>query len=70
MKKVVALIGLVFIASAITYFSFDWNSQKSTEASQNVSLTDGSTVGLVPEEIALKVNEGEKKVIVTDLGMV
>lgn len=70
MKKVIAFVGLILIASAITYFSFDWNSQKSTEANQNVLLTNGSNIGLVPEEIALTVNDGEKKVIVTDLGMV
>jgi hypothetical protein len=70
MKKVVALVTLVFIASAITYFSFDWNGKDTTEAIENVSLSDGSTVGLVPEEIVLKVNAGEKKVIITNLGMV
>jgi hypothetical protein len=70
MKKVVALLGIIFIASAITYISFDWSGKDITEASENVLLTDGSTIGLVPEEIALKVNEGEKKVIITDLGMV
>jgi hypothetical protein len=70
MKKVMAIVVFALIASAITYFSFDWNGKNTTEASQKVSLTDGSTIGLVPEEIALGVDEGEKKVIVTDLGMV
>jgi hypothetical protein len=68
MKKVVALLGIIFIASAITYFSFDWSGKDIT--SENVLLTDGSTIGLVPEEIALGVKEGEREVIITDLGMV
>jgi ferric-dicitrate binding protein FerR (iron transport regulator) len=71
MKKGLAFLAVVIVVIAVGYTSINWNSdtQSSTQANQDVSLRDGETIKLTAEEAALTAGQGEKKVILTDLGM-
>jgi ferric-dicitrate binding protein FerR (iron transport regulator) len=71
MKKGTAFLAVIVVAIAIAYGSFNWgsDSERAAKANQEVSLQDGGTIELTAEEAALSAGPGEKKVVLTDLGM-
>jgi hypothetical protein len=71
MKKGLAFLAVFIIVIAVGYTSINWNSdtQNTSQTNQDVSLKDGEIIKLTAEENAPTANLGEKKVILTDLGM-
>jgi hypothetical protein len=57
MKKLLALFSILIVASVVVYNAMDWNETNATNEFTN-------------EEQRLTVNPGEKKMMITDLGMV
>jgi hypothetical protein len=71
MKKGLAFLTVATIAIAVAYTSVNWNSNQESmdRVDQDVSDAGGETLQLTEQEASLTANPGEKKVIITDLGM-
>jgi hypothetical protein len=70
MKKGFALLGMVIVVVGITYSAFDWQNIRDNTTQVIVSLVNGTKIELNAEEEDLPIAQGEKKVVITDLGMV
>ncbi len=71
MKKVIAFLGLAVVVAIIGFSSGIWGNKQdgSTHAQHQVALTNGGSIALNHEEMMLPVRTGEKKVVLSDLGM-
>jgi copper chaperone CopZ len=71
MKKGFAFMAVIIVAIAVAYISFNWKSdtENAAQANQEVALQDGGTIELTKDEASLTAAPGEKKVIITDIGM-
>jgi ferric-dicitrate binding protein FerR (iron transport regulator) len=71
MKKGIAFMAVIIVAIAVAYGSFNWKSdtENAAQANQDVALQDGGTIKLTEDEAALTAASGEKKVVITDIGM-
>jgi ferric-dicitrate binding protein FerR (iron transport regulator) len=71
MKKGFAFMAVIIVAIAVAYGSFNWKSdtENDAQANQDVALQDGGTIKLTEDEAALTAASGEKKVVITDIGM-
>jgi ferric-dicitrate binding protein FerR (iron transport regulator) len=71
MKKILAFLALAIVIALVAYTSIDWQSDtdNAAQANQNVPLKSGGTIQLTAEENALTAGPGEKKIVLTDLGM-
>jgi copper chaperone CopZ len=70
MKKGFAILALFIVAVVITYNAFDWRNIVDNTSKAMVSLVNGTTIELNAEEAALPVAPQERKVVISDLGMV
>jgi hypothetical protein len=70
MKKGFAVLGMFMVVVAITYTAFDWQNIRENTTQEIVSLVNGTKIELNAEEASLPIAQGEKKVVITDLGMV
>jgi hypothetical protein len=70
MKKGLAVLAMVMVIVGITYNTFDWENIRENTTQAIVTLVNGSNIQLNAEEAALPIAQGEKKVVITDLGMV
>jgi FtsH-binding integral membrane protein len=70
MKKGFAVLGMIMVVVAITYTAFDWQNIRENTTQEIVSLVNGTKIELNAEEASLPIAQGEKKVVITDLGMV
>lgn len=69
MKKIVALTSFFIVAVAIGYSSINWDSDNEAAGTENVTLSNGNQMALNQKEAALSANPGEKKVVLTGLGL-
>jgi hypothetical protein len=71
MKKGFSFLVIAIIAVAVVYTSVNWNSDQESvnEVNQGGSDDSGGTLQLTEQEASLTANPGEKKVVITDLGM-
>jgi ABC-type enterochelin transport system substrate-binding protein len=71
MKKGIAFLAVAIIAVAVAYTSISWNSDQESadQANQEVPVEGGEVLQLTEQEASLSANPGEKKVVITDLGM-
>jgi hypothetical protein len=71
MKKGFSFLAVAIISVAVAYSSINWNSDQESvdEVNQDVSDEGGGTFQLSGQESALTANPGEKKVVITNLGM-
>jgi hypothetical protein len=71
MKKVRGLVVVVLVGVTISFGGIHWtqNTNYAVLANQNDSIAEETKFQLTEEEAALVVDSGEKKVIMTDLGL-
>jgi hypothetical protein len=71
MNKILALIAVLVIGGVVAYTSIDWQSAagNSEQANQQTSLKSGGSIQLTEKEAALTPSNGEKKVVLMNLGM-
>jgi copper chaperone CopZ len=70
MKKGFAFLAIVFVVTVIVYRSVDWGILKQNANQAFVELVNGERFELNTKEANLPVHSGERKVVISDLGMV
>lgn len=69
MNKIIALLAVVFVGGIVAFTSINWSSGGEQQTSQSASLKNGGTIELTKKEASIPVSQGERKVVLTDLGM-
>jgi hypothetical protein len=70
MKIILSFFAVVFVSLAVAFIYLgDSGPKNQGEASHEVSTKNGETLFLTSKEKALSPNQGEKKIVLTDLGM-
>jgi hypothetical protein len=69
MTKTIALATFVIVSVAVAYYSVNWDADKEASGTENVTLSNGNQIALTEKEAALSANAGEKKVVLTGLGL-
>jgi hypothetical protein len=70
MKKILSFFVIMFVGLGLAFvFLGDSEQKNQDEVAHKVSTKNGETLFLTSEELALSRNQGEKKIVLTDLGM-
>jgi hypothetical protein len=71
MKIYFAMLAFVIIGGAVVYTSFDWgsNDEDQGQAMEETSLKSGGSIKLTEKEATLEPSQGQRKVVLTGLGM-